>query len=136
MKENNYLISIGGFLGGSVGVWFCLWTHGNAFWESIFWGIYWGFLFGMIAKIVESIVFRNPIISKLGDYFQSWGAVGTFIGLIIMTGKIGECLNGGETGAIKEQLAGFSVCFLTSLIGVCFAIFTSMIADALGAGGD
>ncbi len=130
--KSNYIISIGAFVGGALGVSAYLYLSGTALFWTIAWGAYWGFFFGLLAKIVESVIYRNPIIAKLGSYFQSWGAVGTFVGLIIMTGKIGSCLSGGETSAIKEQLAGFSICFLTSLVGVLFAIIVSVIADVMG----
>lgn len=124
-----FLISLGGFFGGFCGVSLFLLSNGSSLLWSLLWGIYWGFLFGLVSKILECIVDRNPILQKLGDYFQSWGAIGTFIGLIVMTSQIGVCLSDGETSAIKEQLAGFSICFLTSLIGVCLAVFSSLLSD-------
>jgi multisubunit Na+/H+ antiporter MnhG subunit len=54
---------------------------------------------------------------------QTWGFLGTLIGVAIMMATLSSCVQAGDDGAIRKAIGGFSQAAISSLIGLMIASF-------------
>jgi len=54
---------------------------------------------------------------------QTWGFLGTLIGVAIMMATLSSCVKAGDEGAIRKAIGGFSQAAISSLIGLTIASF-------------
>ena len=92
--------------------------------------LYWAFFGTCLIFLLLSTFWKfRALFPKLTTYFQIWGTLGTFYGLMKMCAAIALAVNAGDTDAIKGVLAGFSTALVTSLIGMIFALWNDILPD-------
>ncbi len=121
--------AIGSYFSFAVGLGWYFTASGQPLSYSLWMAIYWGYLASCLVFLLISLYKRFAMFPKLTTYFQIWGTLGTFVGLIQMCSTIDKVVGVGDMEAIKGVLGGFSTALVTSLIGMVLALVNDMLPE-------
>lgn len=128
-RETLVSTAIGSYFSFAIGLGWYFSASGQSLSYSLWMAIYWGYLASCLVFLLISLYKRSAMFPKLTTYFQIWGTLGTFVGLIQMCTSIKDAVNAGDTQAIKGVLGGFSTALVTSLIGMVLALINDMLPE-------
>ena len=128
-RRTIFSIALGTYFSCALGLTLYHIGSGQGLVYSLYQALYWSYLVSCLVFLLISIVRRYALFTKLTTYFQIWGTLGTFVGLIQMCDSIKLAVNAGDTEAIRGVLGGFSTALMTSLIGMLFALINDMLPE-------
>ena len=128
-RQTIFNVAIGSYFPFALGMTIGFLKLGESLAYSILTSLYWSYLAACLVFLAISLVNYRALFPKLTTYFQIWGTLGTFIGLIKMCNSITSAVNASDTSAIRGAIGGFSTALITSLIGMFFALINDMLPE-------
>ena len=128
-RQTIFNVAVGSYFSFALGMTIAFLKVGNPLVNSILTSLYWSYLGACLVFLGISLANRKALFPKLTTYFQIWGTLGTFIGLIKMCNSITSAVNASDTSAIRGAIGGFSTALITSLIGMFFALINDMLPE-------
>ena len=129
-RNKTFYVALGSYVPFAFGLALYLIIRGGTSLFAASWkALYWSYFISSLVFLLISLWQRFAMFPKLTTYFQIWGTLGTFVGLIQMCNSINYSVNAGDTDAIKGVLGGFSTALYTSLIGMLCALINDMLPE-------
>ena len=99
-------------------------------WQKIVVALYWAYLCSCVVFLaISALIYQRALFPKLTTYFQIWGTLGTFGGLMMMCDSVASAVKASDTTAVVGALAGFSPAVITSVIGMVLALCNDMLPE-------